>query len=172
MYRIPYGRRLTIRSSGPLRRAPLLSCGARQRPLNSSVRPHVWHIALFGSRNCRASGAGCAFSPHSVPARRLLLASTAMQHLSLFLGSPHCFSPAPIGQTYNFFSHFLLARPLASGSFLCFSAGLAKLLGSPASDAVGLTTCVWGAGLGALVAGCFGAIAGLHNLRASAAAEA
>jgi len=57
-------------------------------------------------------------------------------------------------------------------SFLCFSVGLAKLLGSPASDAIDSATCFWGAGLGALVAGCFGAIAGLHNLRTSAAAEA
>ena len=31
---------LTIRSSGPLRRSALLSRGARQRPLNSSVRRH------------------------------------------------------------------------------------------------------------------------------------
>ena len=57
-------------------------------------------------------------------------------------------------------------------SLLCFSVGLAKLLGSPASDAIDITTCAWGAGLGALVAGSFGAIAGPHNLRAPAAAEA
>jgi hypothetical protein len=31
---------LTIRSSGPLRRVAVLSCGGQQRPLNSSVRPH------------------------------------------------------------------------------------------------------------------------------------
>ena len=30
---------LTIRSSGPLRRSALSSCGGQQRPLNSSVRP-------------------------------------------------------------------------------------------------------------------------------------
>src|SRR6185369_2589153 len=36
---IPCVRRcaLTIRSSGPLRRVALLSCGGQQRPLNSSV---------------------------------------------------------------------------------------------------------------------------------------
>ena len=32
---------LTIRSSGPLRRPAVLSCGGRQRPLNSSVRAHA-----------------------------------------------------------------------------------------------------------------------------------
>ena len=32
---------LTIRSSGPLRRSALLSCGGQQRPLNSSVRCHM-----------------------------------------------------------------------------------------------------------------------------------
>ena len=31
--------RLTIRSSGPLRRSAVLSCGGQQRPLNSSVMP-------------------------------------------------------------------------------------------------------------------------------------
>jgi len=32
-------RRITIRSSGPLRRVAVLLCGGQQRPLNSSVRP-------------------------------------------------------------------------------------------------------------------------------------
>ena len=32
---------LTIRSSGPLRRVALLSCGGQQRPLNSSVSAHL-----------------------------------------------------------------------------------------------------------------------------------
>src|ERR1041385_3093740 len=34
-------RSLTIRSSGPLRRVAVLSCGGQQRPLNSSVRAHM-----------------------------------------------------------------------------------------------------------------------------------
>ena len=54
---------------------------------------------------------------------------------------------------------------IGAGSFLCFGIGLARLLGSPATGALDLSTIAWGAGLGGLVAGAFGAIAGLHNLR-------
>src|SRR5215471_20159729 len=41
-------RRLTIRSSGPLRRAVALSCGTRQRPLSSGVRATVKLILFLG----------------------------------------------------------------------------------------------------------------------------
>jgi len=37
---------LTIRSSGPLRRVAVLSCGGQQRPLNSSVRPQRAFLVL------------------------------------------------------------------------------------------------------------------------------
>jgi hypothetical protein len=71
----------------------------------------------------------------------------------------------------NFPSLILAGAIIGAGSFLCFNVGLVKLLGSPASSALDLTTYAWGAGLGALVAGTFGAIAGLHNLRANRAAQ-
>ena len=45
---------LTIRSSGRLRRAPLLSRDMRQPPLNSSVRPHIRF--LFNARSLRHIG--------------------------------------------------------------------------------------------------------------------
>ena len=40
---------LTIRSSGPLRRVALLSCGGQQRPLNSSVRPQNVLLSVLGA---------------------------------------------------------------------------------------------------------------------------
>src|SRR5512146_582798 len=43
------GRRLTIRSSGPLRRALLLSHGARQRPLSSGVS-HLLNVSRILGR--------------------------------------------------------------------------------------------------------------------------
>ena len=83
-------------------------------------------------------------------------------------------SPRRFEQAQQFLlSSFRRFGPLVyvSRSF-CFSVGFAKLLGSPASGAIDINTCAWGAGLGALVAGSFGAIAGPQNLRAPAAAEA
>ena len=68
-------------------------------------------------------------------------------------------------------SLLLAGAIIGVGSFACFSIWFARLLGSPASSALDLTTYAWGAGLGALVAGTFGAIAGLHNLRANRAAQ-
>jgi hypothetical protein len=51
--RLVHGRalwRLTIRSSGPLRRSAVLSCGTRQRPLNSSVRLSCSFLLACNSR--------------------------------------------------------------------------------------------------------------------------
>ena len=45
---------LTIRSSGPLRRAAVLSCGGRQRPLNSSVR-HLFGMETTASSRLQIS---------------------------------------------------------------------------------------------------------------------
>src|SRR5262249_28388209 len=43
----PCARHLTIRSSGPLRRAVELSCGTRQRPLSSGVRPPMLRSSIL-----------------------------------------------------------------------------------------------------------------------------
>ena len=64
----------------------------------------------------------------------------------------------------NIFSLLLSGAVIGAGSFLCFSLLFAKLLGST-QIGVELSTFAWGAGLGALVAGSFGVIAGVRNLR-------
>ena len=86
----------------------------------------------------------------------------------LILGLPAVFVLRRLGKL-TILSLVLSGAGVGVVSFLCFSAGLAKLFGSPASDALAITPSALGGSLGALVAGCFGVIAGLPNLSAGQA---
>ena len=106
-----------------------------------------------------------AFSPDAA-----LIAGTFSCIVFFLLGLPAISVLRRLGKL-NFSSLILVGAVIGVGSFLCFNVWFAKLLGSSASSALDLTTVAWGAGLGALVAGTFGAIAGLHNLRANRTAQ-
>jgi len=77
---------LTIRSSGPLRRSAVLSCGGQQRPLNSSVRHH-YGKDLSTHQSLGASLSIC----HGLPALiTVSLSSRVGSHCPLAVFSLRC----------------------------------------------------------------------------------
>jgi len=69
----------------------------------------------------------------------------------------------------NLFSLVFCGATIGAAAIGLFILGFDKLVGWSDPGAFILTACAWGAVQGALVGGSFGAIAGLHNLRANQA---